>query len=179
MSKLETGRIRLRLWSEDDAPVLFRYASEPEIGRRAGWPPHQSVADSLEVIRTEFNNNRTWAIVLNETGEIIGCIGYMVKGDSNIEIAEDEAEIGYWVAKPYWNKGICTEALVLVCEYCFREKGFRTLWCTYFIDNPASGHVMEKCGFKDTGKTQYCDFLYGGKERPVRIMRLDSGDRNK
>ena len=85
-------------WEESDAPVLFRYASEPEIGIRAGWAPHKSMEDSLEVIRTVFNNDRTWAMHLKETGEIIGCMGYMVKGESNVEIAQDEAEAGYCMA---------------------------------------------------------------------------------
>ena len=171
---MESERLILLPWEESDAPVLFRYASEPEIGIRAGWAPHKSVEDSLEVIRTVFNNDRTWAMHLKATGEIIGCMGYMVKGESNVEIAQDEAEAGYWVAKPYWNKGFCSEALNLLKDYCFKVKGFRTLWCTFFIDNPASGRVMEKCGFHFTGKTRYCDFLYGGSQRPVKIMRLDN-----
>ena len=80
---------------------------------------------------------------------------------------------GYWVAKPYWNKGICTEALRLMIDYCFNVKGFHTLWCDYFVDNPASGRVMEKCGFQDTGKINWCSQLYQGDERPVKVMRLD------
>ena len=122
---LETDRLLLRPWNESDAHSLYKYASEPEIGKRAGWPPHKSVDDSLEAIRSFFTNDRTWAIVLKETGEIIGCIGYMIKGESNIDIAENEAEAGYWVAMPYWNKGICSEALRLMIDYCFKDKGFK------------------------------------------------------
>jgi RimJ/RimL family protein N-acetyltransferase len=55
----------------------------------------------------------------------------------------------------------------------FNKKGFQTLWADYFVDNPASGRVMEKCGFRDTGKTNYLSHLYRGDERPVKIMRLD------
>ena len=173
---LETERLLLRPWNESDAEALYKYASEPEIGKRAGWPPHKSVEDSLEAIRSFFSNDRTWAIVLKEKEEIIGCIGYMIKGESNIEIAENEAEAGYWVARPYWNKGICSEALRLMIDHCFNDRGFHTLWCDYFIDNPASRRVMEKCGFRDTGTTKYCPFLYGGNERPINVMRLDRED---
>ena len=169
---METKRLLLRPWTEKDAPMLFSLASEPEIGIRSGWAPHRSIEDSLKVIRTYYSNNRIWAIVLKQTGEIIGCIGYMTGNECNIETGNDEAEATYWIAKPYWNKGFCSEALGLLVDYCFREKGFRTLWCCFFTDNPASRRVMEKCGFKDTGRTQYCPFLYGGSKRPVRIMRL-------
>ena len=170
---MESERIRLRPWREDDAPALFKYASDPEVGPRAGWPPHQSEAESREIIRTIFSNDRTWAIVLKETGEPVGCIGYFVHGESNIDIGENDAEAGYWVARPYWNRGIATEALRLLIDYCIHEKGFLSLWCDFFVDNPASGRVMEKCGFRDTGTVNYCSRLQIGSDRPVKIMKRE------
>ena len=87
---METDRILLRPWRESDAGMLYKYASDPEVGPRAGWPPHKSVEESLEIIRTVFNNDHTWAIVLKETGEVIGCIGYFTSGESNIGIGETQ-----------------------------------------------------------------------------------------
>ena len=110
---METERILLRHWQESDAEALFKYASDPDVGPRAGWPAHKSVEESREIIRTYFNNDTTWAIVLKETGEAIGCIGYYIHETSNIPIGENDCEVGYWIGKPYWNKGICTEALKL------------------------------------------------------------------
>ena len=52
---METERILLRPWMDSDAETLFKYASDPDVGPRAGWPPHQSVEESLEVIRNVFN----------------------------------------------------------------------------------------------------------------------------
>lgn len=170
---METDRILLRPWRENDAETLYKYACDPEVGPRAGWPPHKNVEESLEIIRTLFNSDRMWAIELKETGEPIGCIGYLVNGESNINIGENDAEAGYWVARPYWNRGICSEALRLMIDYCFNVKGFQTLWSDYFPDNPASGHVMEKCGFSETGAVDYCQKLQIGSDRPVKIMRLD------
>lgn len=169
---METERLILRPWRETDAEALFKYASDPDVGPRAGWPPHQSVEDSLEVIRTFFNNDHTWALELKETGEPIGCIGYYLCGESNIRIGENDAEIGYWVAKPNWNRGLCTEAARFMVDYCLNVKGFKTLWCDYFIDNPASGRVIEKCGFKDTGEINWLSKLYRAGDRPVKIMKL-------
>ena len=71
---MKTERIHLRRWQESDAEALFKYTSDPDIGPRAGWPPHQSVEDSQKVIRNFFSNDATWAIVLNETNEPIGCV---------------------------------------------------------------------------------------------------------
>lgn len=169
---IQTPRLRFRPWADADAPILFRYASDPDVGIRAGWPSHQSVGESLRIIRDVFSNGRTWALELKESGEPIGCMGYYVQGDSNIPIGRKDAELGYWIAKPYWNQGLCTEALQAMCDWCFNQKGFHTLWCDFFVDNPASGRVMEKCGFKDTGKTNWCSHLYRGDERPVKIMKL-------
>ena len=171
---METERILLRLWRDDDAETLYKYASDPDVGPRAGWPPHMSVEESLEIIRTIFHSDHMWAMELKETGEPIGCMGYMVHGESNIDIGENDAEVGYWVARPYWNRGICTEALRTLIDYCFNEKGFRALWADYFPDNPASGKVMEKCGFQDTGMVNCCSRLQLGSDRPVKIMRLDT-----
>ena len=67
---METDRILLRPWTDSDAHALFKYASDPEVGPRAGWTPHKSVEESLEIIRTVFNDaTNTWAIVWKETGE--------------------------------------------------------------------------------------------------------------
>ena len=108
---METERILLRPWQDSDAETLFKYASDPEVGPRAGWPPHKSVEESLEIIRTVFNAEGMWAVIWKESGEAIGCVGYLPASASNLKIAEDHAEVGYWIARPYWGKGICTEAL--------------------------------------------------------------------
>ena len=170
---MESERILLRLWRESDAEVLYRHASDPEVGPQAGWPPHRSVDESREIIRTLFANDHTWAIVLKENGEPVGCIGYYTTSESNIGIGPRDAEVGYWVARPYWNRGIATEALRLLIDYCFRQRGFCTLWADHFVDNHASARVMQKCGFRDTGQINHLSRLAVGSDRPVNIMRLD------
>lgn len=170
---IETERLLLRRWKLSDAEALYKYACDPEVGPHAGWPPHKSVEESKMIIREVFTNDFTWAIVLKETNEPIGCIGYYPFGKSNIEIGKNDAEVGYWMGKPHWNKGYCTEALQAMIHYCYEKKNFQTIWADFFIDNPASGRVMEKCGFTDTGKKNYCSNLYHGEDRPVHIMKLE------
>lgn len=169
---METTRLQLRPWNESDAEILYKYASDPDVGPRAGWPAHKSVDESRTVIQDIFTNDHTWAIVLKETNEPIGCMGFFPFGESNIPIGEHDCEAGYWVAKPYWNQGICTEALQKMIDYCFNVKQFDTIWSDHFTGNPASGRVLEKCGFKDTGMFNQCSHLLGGDKDQVKIYRL-------
>lgn len=169
---METDRIILRPWHESDAETLFKWASDPDVGTRAGWPPHKSVEESLEIIRTLFNNDTTWAIVLKESGESIGAMGYGPSCDCDLPAREGEPLIGYWVGKPYWSQGICTEALKLMIEHIKETTDIKSLISGHFIDNPASGRVMEKCGFTATGETCIDPTQYQGANRPIRVLRL-------
>ena len=169
---LETDRIRLRPWRDDDAETLYKWAKDPDVGSRAGWPPHASVEESLEVIRTVFNDaTNTWAIEWKETGEPIGAMGYGPSCDCNLPARDGEPITGYWIAKPYWNRGICTEALKLMIEHIKQTTDIKSLISGHFVDNPASGRVMEKCGFKPTGETVIDETQYQGKDRPIRVLR--------
>ena len=169
----EGERVFLRRWHDSDTDELFALASDPDVGPRAGWKPHTSIEESSEIIRRYLSNPGTFAIVLKETGAIVGCIGYHIAAKSNIPIAPDENEVGYWIAKPYWNRGLCTEALGLLIEHCKRLKMFRNMYGTHFLDNPASGRVMEKCGFTDTGVRRNCPSLAIGSDKEVRVMKLE------
>lgn len=90
---MQTNRILLRRWQESDAEALFQCASDPEVGPRAGWAPHKSKEDSLNIIRTIFHNNTMWAIVLIETNQIVGCVGYLPKECTNIPIDDNSGEV--------------------------------------------------------------------------------------
>lgn len=171
--EIETKRLILRPWRESDAEALFKYASDPDVGPRAGWPPHKDIEESRTVIRDVFSGPTMWAVELKNTCEVIGCVGYLPFDASNLEIGEKEAEVGYWIGKPYWNMGICTEAMAAIVDYCFNVVRLEVLWGDYFIENPSSGRVMQKLGFRDTGEETVLPKLEVGSERPVRVMRLD------
>lgn len=100
---IETERLILRPWQEADAETLFKYASDPDIGPISGWPLHTSVENSLEIIRTVFAAPETYAVVLKDTGKPVGSCGIMfADGLHATEMKSGEAEIGYWIGKPYW-----------------------------------------------------------------------------
>ena len=64
---LETERLILRPWREDDAEELYKYASDPDVGPPAGWSPHTSVENSREIIRTVLSAPETYAVCLRVT----------------------------------------------------------------------------------------------------------------
>ena len=172
---LETERIKLRHWKESDANDLYEAAKNPNIGLNAGWTPHKDINESKEIIKTIFNNDSVYAIELKKNEKVIGCIGYLTNDKSNLKnLKENEVEIGYWISEDYWNKGICTEALKLLIKYCFDIKKYNIIWGTYFLDNLASGRVMEKCGFQKTKDQIYLENLKEGKNRLVQIMKLEN-----
>ena len=162
----------LRRWKESDAPALYRLASDPDVGPRAGWPVHGSQEESLGIIRTVFNNPTTWAVVLKETGEVIGAMGYGPSCDCGFDSLPGEPTVGYWIGKRYWNNGFCTEALQIMLRHILDNTDICSLISGHFVDNPASGRVMEKCGFIETGEITTSPGLMVGKDKKIRVLRL-------
>lgn len=145
---IETERLTLRPWMSDDAEALFKHASDPEVGPSAGWPPHTSVEMSREVIRSVFSAPETYAVVLKETGEPIGCCGLVPEGARPSEhITSDDAEIGYWIGKPYWGQGLIPEAVEALVSHVRDKLNKRRLWIAFSVGNDKSRRVAEKCGF--------------------------------
>lgn len=142
---IETERLILRPWQEDDAEAMFKYANDPDIGPIAGWPPHTSVENSLEIIRIVFSAPETYAVVLKQTGEPIGSCGIMfADGLHTADMKDGEAEIGYWIGKPYWGQGLIPEAVRALLAHSFNELCLKTVWCGYYKGNTKSKRVCEK-----------------------------------
>lgn len=88
--QLTTERLILRPWAETDAEDLYRYAKDDRVGPIAGWPPHSSVDNSAEIIRTVFSAPETYAVCLKEDNRAIGSIGLMIGARSDKEIPGTE-----------------------------------------------------------------------------------------
>lgn len=144
---LQTERLILRPWEENDAEELFRYAQDPRVGPIAGWPPHTSVENSCQIIRDVLSAPETYAIVLKETDLPVGSIGLLFGKAANVPIQANEAEVGYWIGVPYWGQGLIPEAVREIQRHAFRDLGLGGLWCGYYDGNENSRRVQEKCGF--------------------------------
>lgn len=148
MNFLETDRLILRPWRYNDAASLYRYASDPEVGTPAGWPPHTSVEMSREVIREVFSAPETYAVVLKSVGEPVGCCGLVPEGVRPSEhISKDDAEIGYWIGRPFWGQGLIPEAVDALIEHVRQHAGVHRFWIAFNEGNDKSQRVAEKCGF--------------------------------
>ncbi len=148
---LKTDRLILRPLKMSDASDLYAYAKDPEVSRHVLWSAHRSVSDSRRFLREGIRQYRrgfpgTFAIVLAETGRMIGTIGYMW-----INTEYRSCEIGYSLSRSHWNRGLMTEALRAVIAYSFDTLHLNRIECQYETDNPASGRVMLKAGMRREG----------------------------
>lgn len=148
---LETPRLRLRPWEDGDAGQLYTLARDPRVGPIAGWPPHKDLQDSRRILRDILQTEESYAIVLKETGIVIGSIG--LRRDSDLASGDSERELGYWLGVPFWGKGYMPEAAKEVLRHAFEELGLETVWCGYYEGNARSQRVQEKLGFTFQRKT--------------------------
>ncbi len=144
---LETKRLILRPFEEADAESLFQYAKDERVGPIAGWYPHKSVKESLEIINNVLSLPETYAVCLKEDNKAIGSIGLMIGENSNLELKDGEGEIGYWIGVPFWGQGLIPEAVRVLIRHAFTNLKIKTLWCGYFEGNEKSKRCQEKCGF--------------------------------
>lgn len=151
---LETERLILRPWEQADAEELFRYASSPDVGPSAGWPPHTDVENSREIIKNVLSVPETFAVVWKETSLPIGSIGLKLRNATDLTEEADECELGYWLGVPYWGRGIMPEAAKEILSYAFEGLGMKKVWCGYYDGNEKSKRVQEKCGFRYEWTTQ-------------------------
>ncbi|WP_417620523.1 GNAT family N-acetyltransferase [Parasphingorhabdus sp.] len=142
-----TPRLLLRPGWPEDADALFAAINDQAIVRnlaRAPWP--YSLQDAQQFLSLPAQPAR-WLIFSRTLAspQLLGCIG--------IDRLEDHSiELGYWIARPHWGQGYATEAGRAVLETA-RALGHQCLVASHFVDNPASGTVLHKLGFKPTGQT--------------------------
>ena len=144
---LETERLILRPWEETDAEDLYEYAKDTRVGPVCGWMPHTDAENSREIIRDVLSGPGNFAVCPKETGRPAGSIGLMIGAAGNIGLPDTEGEIGYWIAVPFWGRGLMPEAAEAVIRHAFEDVGLETIWAGYFDGNDRSRRVLEKCGF--------------------------------
>ena len=168
--ELFSTRLALRPWADADAPALFELARDPRVGTAAGWPPHTSEEQSLDILRNVLQGPEQYAITLRESGELIGAIGLLTGDACDYLEADDEYSVGYWIGVPYWGQGFAAEALQRLIDHARDSLGTRAIYADHFLENTQSHRVMEKCGLLPV-RTQTTDVLYPAGKRDVLIMR--------
>ena len=176
MKILETERLILRRWEETDAEKLYQYAKDPDVGPIAGWPPHQSVEESLGVIRNVFNGLEAYAICLKTDNKAIGAIELKLNGHTDMTERDDECELGYWLGKSFWGQGIVPEAAREMLRRAFEDIGMQKVWCGYYDGNLKSKRVQEKCGFRYQWTTEGVDLPLMHEKRTGHVNLMTKDD---
>jgi [ribosomal protein S5]-alanine N-acetyltransferase len=149
---LETVRLLLRPFRTSDADEVQRLAGDRAVADTTLKIPHPYEDGMAE---KWISNHRDWfargqqavfAITLRPSGILIGAIGL------RIDAEDQRAELGYWIGKPFWNQGYCTEAARAVLDFGFTHLGLKRVYAHHFARNPASGRVMQKLGMVHEGR---------------------------
>jgi RimJ/RimL family protein N-acetyltransferase len=156
---LDTARLHLRQPVERDADAIISIAGDWEVAHRLARMPHPySDADLRFFFDHVVPNEPTWAIVWRKTGRLIGMMGLAPAPDGR------SAELGYYIARDHWGRGIATEAAMAITRVGFESFGYAKLTSAYHTDNPASGRVLAKLGFTFVG-TSIRPCLAEGREK--------------
>jgi RimJ/RimL family protein N-acetyltransferase len=144
--QLFTRRLHLRRPTEADAAAIIAIAGDWEVARRLARVPHPyGELEFRYFLEQVVPNQPTWAIVSRESNEVVGVIGLTPHGEHS------SAELGYYVSRGRWGQGFATEAGACVVRLGIEQLGYSRLTSGYHADNPASGRVLEKLGFKPIG----------------------------
>ena len=142
---LQTKRLLLRPWDDDDANALFLLAKNEEIAKLCGWEPHKSIGDTLFALHNFLEIKESYAICLKENGTIIGSIN--LSFDSKLINRPSECELGFWIGENYQRNGYAYEACLEVLRHAFVDLKLTKIWCSYIDGNNKSKNLQNKLGF--------------------------------
>jgi RimJ/RimL family protein N-acetyltransferase len=169
---LRTERLLLRPLDLADAPRVAELTSEPDVARMVAMIPlpHPQVCVEGWILimqaRAPLGLDHVYAIELAGAGRagerLIGCIGAHVRQAGGVEF-------GYWLGRRFWGRGLATEAARAAAA---EARALGALTASHFLDNPASGRVLEKAGFSYTGAIELRFSLARREKTPARIMTV-------
>lgn len=147
---MQTDRLRLRTVVDGDAARIAVLAGDWDVASMTGRIPYPySEGAAYHWINGVAEREEVFGI--EHDAELIGICGFTAEPNG-------DAELGYWIGKPYWGRGFATEAASAVMAYGFTKAGIRRFVCKHLADNPASARVIHKLGFRFIGDaTGWCE----------------------
>jgi len=135
----------VRSWETSDVEALARHANNRHIwiNLRDAFPHPYNKQHARDFIRTTRQRTPETLFAIAVDGEAIGGIGFVLHPD----VERVSAEIGYWLAEPFWGRGIATEALTAVTRHAIEAHGLTRVYALPFAWNVPSCRVLEKAGF--------------------------------
>jgi ribosomal-protein-alanine N-acetyltransferase len=177
---LTTPRLVLRPFEEADAEPLFEYAKNPKVTRYTLWDHHKTVADTVAFVRdyaqVRYREGMAepYAITFSsDTTHPIGACGCFWVSQPN-----QTMELGYWVAEPYWGRGIVVEACRAVLDHAFRDHQPARMQARVIVGNEASVRVLDKLHFRYEG-TLRSALKRGGNCEDVMMFAILRAERSK
>jgi RimJ/RimL family protein N-acetyltransferase len=165
-----TARLLLRPGWIQDAPAVFGAIRDEAIVRNLSSPPWPySLADAETFLNAERRPSEPAMLIFRRTGgapELVGSIGFGRDQDGEIEL-------GYWIGRAFWGRGYATEAGRAAVAMARDSLRLRKLNAGHFLDNPASGRVLEKLGFRRTSAVVPRFSAGRGEAAPSRLFELD------
>ena len=146
MIRLTNKNITLREFNPDDKYRMVELANNPKISinLRDGFPNPYTLSDAENFLKKYAGMESSGIFAIEYNRIYVGNIG-LHKGT---DVYRKAAEIGYFLGEEYWNLGIMTKAVNLICDYGFNNMDIVRIHAGIFEFNPASMRVLEKCGFK-------------------------------
>jgi ribosomal-protein-alanine N-acetyltransferase len=169
---LTTVRLTLRAFTADDAEPLFEHARNPNVTRFTLWDAHQSVSDTLNfvhdyaLLRYREGTAEPYAITVTPDPRPVGACGCFWAAKPH-----QTMELGYWLAEPFWGRGLTTEACRAVLALAFAEYGPERIQARVIDGNHASARVLAKLGFREEGTLRRSLFRRGNFE-DVRMFSV-------
>ena len=148
--KIDIGEWQIRSFRPDDAAALTKYANNRNVWINLSdrWP-HPFRREDAEVWIQEIMQREPETIfAIASASEAIGGIGLEFQSD----VYRRSAEVGYWLAEPFWGQGIATGVLQALTKYAFPEFDLARVYAYVYEWNPASARVLEKAGFVYEGR---------------------------
>jgi ribosomal-protein-alanine N-acetyltransferase len=149
----------IRPWRLDDAESIARYANNRKVwlAVRDAFPHPYTINDAQEFIRRATVEEPATRFCVEVDGVAVGGIGVHPGQD----IHRHTATMGYWLGEEFWGRGIMTEAVIAVTDFCFDNFPLRRISAEVFANNPASARVLGKAGFIFEGRLKNYVFKDG------------------
>ena len=141
---IETSRLKLRSPVMEDAPAIFeQYAQDEEVTKFMTWRSHSDINTTQKYLEKCLDDMAAktacyWMILLKQKNQAIGMI--------RLQCQNHRAELGYVLARPYWNRGLMSEALQPLVDWAIAQPSIYRVWAVCDIKNLASARVLEKVG---------------------------------
>ena len=157
--EIKGERVTLRAWRSSDATALAKHANNANVARqlRDRFPHPYTIADARQFIQMASGARPTTMFAMVVDGEAVGGIGFFPGAD----VERFSAEIGYWLAEPFWGRGITAEAIALISAYAFDTCNMLRLFALPFADNAQSIRVLEKAGYAREALLRSSSVKYG------------------